>query len=303
MSVKRGALLVGLALLGAGLMILWGLAVAQEPSTAGPQRVPDGRQGTALNVLTSSEHYSACLAGCDVLLVDDDWDFDSPNGGGRPYYTETLDYLGCDYDVRETDALSTPTAADMTPYSVTIWFTGYDWQAPIITPTEEMELIAYLDGGGSVFASAQEQAFAFPDSRLMAEYFWVDKVTLDVVVTHTVGNTADPLFAGLGPYTMTRPDGWDVYWLRGLGGQDEGPYDDEVSVKPGGFEPMQYSPSGNPNSTRYQGDNFRTLYLGWPFEWIGPLEDRAAILGAALDWLCSSAAPPKVYLPLVLRNN
>jgi hypothetical protein len=33
---------------------------------------------------------------CNVLLVDDDWDFDAvvPNDGGRPYYTSTLDVLG-----------------------------------------------------------------------------------------------------------------------------------------------------------------------------------------------------------------
>lgn len=38
----------------------------------------------------------------------------------------------------------------------------------------------------------------------MTDYFWVDSTNDDVTITDTVGNAADPLFAGLGPYTMTR---------------------------------------------------------------------------------------------------
>ncbi len=244
-----------------------------------------------------SEVY-AVLSGtqqCDVLLVDDDWDFDvsaGENDGGRPYYTSTLEFLDVDYDLWDTVSMNIPTAADLAPYEVVIWFTGYDWQTPI-SPTEEAELIAYLEDGGNLFMSNQDQAFAFPGSTLMSDYFWVDSVVGDVILTGTLGNATDSLYAGLGPYPMGRPDQWAPYWPTG---SDQGPYDDQVSVKPGGFEPTVYSDTLTANSTRFEGIGFKTVYLAYPFEWIENLDDRASILDTALDWFC---APPDGRMQLV----
>ncbi len=221
---------------------------------------------------------------CNVLLVDDDWDFDTvvPNDGGRQYYTSTLDALGVNYNLWDTISMGTPTAGDMGAYNAVVWFTGYDWQTPI-TPTEEIELMSYLDAGGNLLMSSQEQEYAFPGSTIMSDYFWVAGVSEDVIITNTVGNSADPLFSALGPYTMGRPDAWAAYWP--VGGF-EGPYDDEVAVKPGGFEPMLYVDSMSPNSTRFQGAGFRTVYLGWPFEWLPDLADRTEVMSTTLNWLC-----------------
>jgi PKD repeat protein len=223
----------------------------------------------------------SCTAECSLLLVDDDWDFTSLNGGGRPYYTSTLETLGLPYNLWDTVDMGTPSAGDMAAYDVVIWFTGYDHQTPI-SPTEEVELMAYLDNGGNLLMSSQEQEWAFPGSAIMSDYFWVDSVNEDVILTGTVGGPADPLFSGLGPYDMDRPDQWDVYWPTGA---DQGPYDDEVYVKAGGFEPMIYVDSSEPNSTRYMSDTFKTLYLGFPFEWIPDLGDRGEFMVTALrDW-------------------
>jgi hypothetical protein len=226
----------------------------------------------------------SCTAECSLLLVDDDWDFDAATGendGGRPYYTSTLDFLGLSYNLWDTVDMGTPTAGDMAAYDVVIWFTGYDWITPI-SPTEEVELMAYLEDGGNLFMSSQEQEWAFPGSTIMSDYFWVDSVSEDVILTGTVGGPADPLFSGLGPYDMDRPDQWHAYWPTGF---DQGPYDDEVYVKAGGFEPMIYVDSSEPNSTRYMSDTFKTLYLGFPFEWIPDLGDRREFMITALqDW-------------------
>jgi hypothetical protein len=213
---------------------------------------------------------------CNILLVEDDWDWDTR--GGTPYYTSTLQAAGYPFSHWDTQSMGTPTAGDMAPYDVVIWFTGYDWETPI-SPTEEVELIAYLDNGGNLLMSSQEQNYAFGLTPLMTDYFWVDSVIDDVEITETVGNAADPLFAGLGPYTLARPDQWDVYWPTP---PDEGPYDDEVYVKAGGFEPFIYGTSGAPNATRYEGPTFKTMYLGWPFEWLPNLEDRVDLMSTAL---------------------
>jgi hypothetical protein len=230
---------------------------------------------------------------CSILLVDDDcYDYDNDgepdeNDTGRPYYTSTLETLGYTYNVWDTENMGTPSAGDMAAYDAVIWFTGYDPWTPI-SPTEEVELMAYLEDGGNLFMSSQEQEWAYPGSTIMSGYFWVDSVNEDVILTGTVGGPADPLFSGLGPYDMDRPDQWHVYWPTG---GNQGPYDDEVYVKPGGFEPMIYVDSGEPNSTRYMSDTFKTIYLGFPFEWLPDLGDRTEFMGTALEDWFGCAAP------------
>lgn len=232
------------------------------------------------------EYYPlSCYSECSILLVDDDWDFDDsagPNDGGRPYYTSTLDYLGFGYSVWDTVSMGTPTAADLAPYDAVIWFTGYDWETPI-SPTEELELSAYLDAGGSLLLSSQEQTYAFPASPFLADYMGVYSVTEDVTLLGTEGSPDDPIFAGLGPYPMTRPDQWAPYWPTG---GDEGPYDDEVYGQPDVFEPLIYTTDGQPSATRYVSDTFETMYLAFPFEWMPDVENRAELLGRVLqEWL------------------
>jgi subtilisin family serine protease len=249
-----------------------------------------GRKDSDANVLVTSEYYDlvAGAAECDVLLVDDDWDFtaDYPDSqGGRPFYTTALDALGITYDVWDTVSMGTPTFADMGPYQAVIWFTGYDWQTPV-TAEEEAELILYLDNGGNVLMSNQEQNYAFGLTPLLTDYFWVDSITDDVTLLGTGGNPADPLYAALGPYAMDRPDEFGIYWP--VDPQYVGPYDDEVYVKAGGFEPMLYTTDGAPNGTRFEGSGFRTVYLAYPVEWLTDVGARADVLGTALGWFCEA---------------
>lgn len=269
------------AAFGIGLMFVWG-----------------GRSGFDANVLTIPERYLVKASGCPILLVDDDWDFDSSgeNDGGRPYYQSALNYLGYPYSVWDTISMGTPEAADLAPYHTTVWFTGYDWHTPIST-TEQTELIAYLEGGGNLVMSSQDQHYAYPGSTIMTDYFRVDSVTGDVTLRAVEGNAADPLFAGLGAYTLARPDDYAAYWPAGM---YEGPYDDAVSAAPGASEPLIYSASGQASATRYDGGHFKTVYLGFPLEWVDTVQERAQILGAALRWMCPIMEP--TYLPLVMRD-
>lgn len=269
----------GPATLGLGVMGVWG-----------------GRSLSDDNVLTSTQLYVMGQSSCSVLMVDDDWNFDSVHGGGRPYYTTALDRLGYGYDVWDTETEEgPPTSTILSAYDAVVWFTGYDWQAPI-TPTEEVELISYLDGGGNLFLSSQELFYYDPDTTLASDYLWVDSAMDDVVITNTVGNASDPLFAGLGEYTLVRPDDWDVYWPAD---SYEGPYNDELYVRPGGYEPMTYD-TGAPNSTRYTDGNFKTVFLGFPLEWVSTPHQRAEILGTALGWMCPGM-DHRTQLPLVIR--
>ncbi len=223
-----------------------------------------------------------------IMLVDDDWNFTSTVGGGRPYYTSALDALGESYVVWDTESQGAPTTADMAPHDLVIWFTGYDWQTPI-EPADETQLQAYLDGGGKLILSSQDyHYYAGTVTPFMQNYLGVGSVIDDVTQLDPVGNAGDPVGNGLGPYAMVRPDAWEAYWPSA---PYEGPYDDQVDPGAGAFSPFNYQAMAVSASTRYASGPFRTIFLGWPFEWIGPLADRQEILAAMIDWSLATGLP------------
>ena len=257
-----------------------------------------GRSGNDTDLLEISESYLVAADGCDVLLVDDDWDFDSvagENNGGRAYYASALNALGYPWVVWDTVTQGVPTTATLSGYDVVVWFTGYDWSTPVTT-VEEAELIGYLNDGGNLFMSSQELAYAYPANNLMPAYFGISSVVQDVTLRSVAGSPADLLYAGLGSYTLRRPDDLAAYWP---GESSEGPYDDAIVASPGAFAPLLYTTSGAASASRYQGANFKTVYLGFPLEWVDTIQERAQILGTGLKWMCP--VPEPVYLPLVRK--
>jgi subtilisin family serine protease len=231
---------------------------------------------------------------CNILLVDDDWDFDTviPNDGGRPYYTSTLDTLGYPYEVWDTVTQGDPVYSDMALYDAVIWFTGYDWQDPF-NAANETEVAAYLDEGGSFFLSSQEYHYAFGLTPFLQNYLGVDNMTDDVIELDPVGNTGNPIGDGLGPYTMVRPDDWAAYWPTD---EFEGPYDDYANPIIGAESPFRFNASAENNSTNLDAGTFKSIYLAFPFEWIDTVDERVEIMGPALDWLCGAPAVGEFYL-------
>ncbi len=263
-----------------GLWVFGGRMTSDNPPYADPEYYP-----------------LECAATCNVLLVDDDWDFDAtvPNDGGLPYYTSTLAYLGYSYDIWDTVSQGDPTTADMEPYDTVIWFTGYAWNNGVFTPANEGQVAAYLDGGGNFLLSSQEYRYeAGSVTPFMANYLGIASFPdQDVIELDPVGNAGNPVGNGLGPYAMARPDDWAAYWPTG---SYQGPYDDYVTATAGADEPFRYNASNQNNSTNYDGGPFRTVYLAWPFEWIDTVEERAEILGQALTWLCAPQVEPEMNL-------
>jgi PKD repeat protein len=244
-----------------------------------------------------TEYYPLECAQTRILLVDDDWDFTATvpeSVGGRYYYTQTLDTLGFNYDVWDTVSQGSPSAADMSAYSAVIWFTGYAWE-DVITPTNETELAAYLDAGGLLLLSSQEYHYASGAvTPFMADYLGIGSIVDDVTELDPVGVAGNPIGDGLGPYSMVRPDLWYAYWPTDT---FEGPYDDYAYAGAGAAEPFDFDATGEPNSTNLDGGSFRSVYLAWPFEWIGDLADRQEILARALDWLGFSGQQSVVLIP------
>ncbi|MBN1355810.1 hypothetical protein JXA40_06010, partial [bacterium] len=226
-----------------------------------------------------------------ILLVDDDWDFEGSTGGGLLYYATALDDMALQFDPWEVQKLGLPHGNTLHGYDAVIWFTGYDWETPI-TSREEALLQSYLDTGGRLFLSSQEYHYHTGTiTGFMQAYLGIGSITDDVTELDPAGHAGDPIGNGLGPYTMVRPDNWEVYWPAGA---YEGPYDDYVYAVSGAGRPFDFQTSGEPNSTWMDGGSFKTVYLAWPLEWIGLLADRVEILTAILDWFATAPTPTPV---------
>jgi hypothetical protein len=242
----------------------------------------------------------------NILLVDDDWDFDSsgpPKLGGLPFYTSALDALGMPWDVWDVQSQGQPTSAALQGRDAVIWFTGYAWGAldddpGVFTPANETLVADYLDDGGRFLLSSQEYYYdADAITPFMQDYLGVEDM-LDVwVYTTTVGVSGNPIGDGLGPYTLVRPDDYGVYWPSGM---YEGPYDDEVYARPEAGTPFRYNTGLQPtSSTNYETQVFKAVYLGWPFEWIDTVDQRAEVLGSILSWMGCLTTQEHIFLPLI----
>jgi len=173
-------------------------------------------------------------------------------------------------------AWGSPSAAALAPYDAVIWFTGYDY-SDAVNAAEQAALTSYLDGGGTLLLSAEDQYFAHGLTPLLTDYLWVASVTGDVGLTLIGGDVTDPLYLGVAARPLEEPIYWGEYWPGSL-------YDDEVFARPGGFEPFVYPAAGAPAATRYDGGHFRTMFMGFPVEWVRSVEGRADLLGPMLRW-------------------
>jgi len=236
--------------------------------------------------------------------VDDDWDyqFTHPGSqGGLPYYTSALEALGLGYEVWDVQTQGQPTGAALLDRDAVIWFTGYAYGAfeddpGVFTPLNENRVATYLDAGGRFALSSQEYYFeADAITPFMDEYLGIQDVSDVWVYTTTVGMAGSPIGDGIGPLTLVRPDDYGEYWPTS---DFEGPYDDEVYARPEAETPFRYDTAPfPPNSTNFEGQAFRTVYLGWPFEWLDTVDQRAQVLDAILSWMWSVPEAP-VLLPI-----
>ncbi|MBN1880477.1 S8 family serine peptidase [bacterium] len=222
-----------------------------------------------------------------ILLIDNDWDYTSMNGGGLPYYTSALDAMGEPYGVWDRALLGLPQTYLMGGYDTIIWFTGYNWTTPVEAQDESF-LQYCLETELNLFISSLDYHYSMGLTPFMQNYLGISSVTDDITELDPVGHSGDPIGDGLGPYTMTRPDAWYTYWPVDT---YEGPFDDYVFPAGGTGSPFSYNVSGQPNSTRFTGAGFRTVFFGWPFEWIGDLNDRVDILTAILSWFNVTPTP------------
>ncbi|MCX8067426.1 MAG: DUF11 domain-containing protein, partial [Anaerolineae bacterium] len=130
---------------------------------------------TATVVLTTK-------APAPVLLVDDDRWYEQ-----APKYRAAMEAAGIPYDLWETQPAvgsggpGGPPAQVLRWYPIIVWWTGYDWYEPV-TKDEEAALVAYLEGGGRLFLTAQDFLYYHAGGPLQP-YLGVLTYTEDVTPT------------------------------------------------------------------------------------------------------------------------
>jgi uncharacterized repeat protein (TIGR01451 family) len=203
-----------------------------------------------------------------ILLVDDDRWYDQEDK-----YEAALARGGFPYDYWHTGWAyggtleGGPSLDVLQRYPIVVWFTGYDWYAPVTTE-EEAELIAYLDGGGRLFLSSQDFLYYHHDDPFSREYLGVMTYTEDITPTLAWGVPENTIGDRLGPYLLSYPfQNWS----------------DAVVPAPGAAVTFR-DQERRPIALAQQGVDCRTIFFSFPFETL-PEAGRAEVMDRAVGWL------------------
>ena len=203
-----------------------------------------------------------------ILLVDDDRWYDQEGryeaalaGGDLPY-----DYWRTGFVYGEPGGGSPPSSV-LRRYPIVVWFTGYDWYAPV-TPEEETTLRAYLDGGGRLFLSSQDFLYYHHDDPFSRDFLGVMTYTEDVTPTLAWGVPEDPIGDRLGPYPLDYPfHNWS----------------DAVVPTPGTAVPFR-DQERRPIALARRAASQMAVFFSFPFESL-PEAGRAEVMERAVGWL------------------
>ena len=213
-----------------------------------------------------------------VLLVDDD----DNNPDVRGYYTAALDTLGQAYAVWDTHNSDTePSAAQLAPYEIVIWFVGDGWKSPAGPGISgEGALADWLDTGGCLVVSGQDYLWNRQVTDFIGEYLGVASFAGDAAQTSVIG--VGEAFSGVGPYSLNYP----FY-----------NFSDSLTPTAGATVALQ-GDKGNAGLLVDTGV-YKTTLWAFPFEAVSPAADRAELLEHTLAWCRSGAVEYQIFLPLI----
>ncbi|MCL4263279.1 MAG: M36 family metallopeptidase [Anaerolineae bacterium] len=210
-----------------------------------------------------------------ILLVDDD-----DNGPDvRAYYTDALDNLGAQYDIWDTaNTDNEPSAIDLTPYELVIWFTGDEFGG-FAGPGSagESALSSWLDAGGCFFISSQDYRYDKGLTSFMTGYLGVSNVTDDNGNYTSV--TGQNVFGGLGPYTLTFP---------------YSDFTDPITPGNGGIQAM-LGDNSNVGGVTNETAVYKTSFWAFGLETL-PVAGQEASLQALFDWCTLTPTNPTIVV-------
>jgi len=203
-----------------------------------------------------------------ILLVDDDRWYNQEAKYKTALADDDLPY---DYWRIESaygqPSWGSPPSDILRRYPIVVWFTGYDWYAPV-TAEEAAALTVYLDGRGRLFLSSQDFLYYHHDDHFGRDYLGVVDYSEDVTPTLASGAPENPIGDRLGPYSLDYPfKNWS----------------DAVVPAPGVGVPFR-DQERRPIALAHQGRDYRTVFFSFPFETL-PQAGRAEVMERVVGWL------------------
>jgi M6 family metalloprotease-like protein len=197
-----------------------------------------------------------------TLLVDDDRGAPDVEGA----YVDALLGTGFDFDLWDTQTRGSPDEATLAAHSAVVWFTG----TPIsntLTPHDELALSSYLQDGSGFFFSSQEYLTDTLRNYFGRQYLRVSTFVDNTGTQEVAGVPGNPLSDGLGPYTMSLTT----------------THSDQITPLSMTLSAFM-DEAGKTNAITYDPGNWRTLFLGWPFEHLAAT-DGEELMASALNWM------------------
>ncbi|MEJ2749713.1 MAG: hypothetical protein P8183_17670, partial [Anaerolineae bacterium] len=203
-----------------------------------------------------------------ILLVDDDRWYNQ-----EEKYQAMLDEMQLDYDLwdigGDNNVRGSPPQDLLNAYDIVIWYTAYDWFAPV-TAVENSRLARYLEQGGRLFLTSQDFLFYHWQSRLAQLYLGVTEYS-ESVEPHQIYGAGNPLL----PPELTGPLPLDYTPYQN--------FSDGV-VPRLGSSPFLWLDKGMAGGTATAGDDWRTVFLSFPLEKL-PESDQALMMNGIVGWL------------------
>jgi M6 family metalloprotease-like protein len=220
--------------------------------TVTPQWLP----GTSV-IATLTTQVPTC-----VLLVDDDRKQPDVED---PYLTALLQNRFA-FDYWDVFSQGIPDANTLSAHQSVVWFTGAS-QVDTLHIRDEMVLMNYLDSSGQLFLSSQDYLSDAGRTFFNRAYLGVGMYLTDLGATSVKGVTGTPIWQNLGPYLLTPP----------------APSSDRFNPIPGAQGAFE-NENGYTNALVYNSGTWRSLFLAWPFEYLG-LPDAEVVMSTAMNWL------------------
>ena len=222
------------------------------------------------NVLNNSDTFDLQIYGdIPILFVDDD-----DGRAYESYFTNALDANGYAYMVWDVAARGvSPTAADMIPFQIVIWNTGFDFSGTL-SQADEFQLSLYLDNGGNLFLSAQDLLWDIGLTSFVQSYLHVSQYWSDLKNANVEGVSGDPISQDMSlnlvyPFTDYSDD-----------------IDPDVTAAP-----IFTNDRSKPCALRHPasgGSAYKVVFFAFPFEAISPVEtdpnNQATVMRRIINW-------------------
>ncbi|MCA9978114.1 MAG: DUF11 domain-containing protein, partial [Anaerolineales bacterium] len=203
-----------------------------------------------------------------ILLVDDDRWYNQ-----EETFSAMLDAMNLTYDIWDigwdNNVRDSPPQEILDAYDIILWYTAYDWFAPV-TAVENQRLTQYLEQGGRLFLSSQDFLYYHHNTKLAQHYLGVTDY-VESIDPNSVYGAGSPYLA---------PD------LAGPLSLDYPPYQNNSDgiMSRSGSQPYLWLDKGMAGGTATAGANWRTIFLSFPIEKLTP-SARTIMMNNIVGWL------------------